>query len=80
MMLGPVVAGAAAKSIGQAAAAIHFGAIVLLACPVLLWAFNRLPKARPKVACTGSLHLANRSLTLPAVGLIEQMLGRRRWR
>jgi cyanate permease len=48
MMLGPVVAGAAAKSIGQAAAAIHFGAIVLLACPILLWAFNRLPKRDQK--------------------------------
>jgi MFS family permease len=50
MMLGPVVAGALAKSTGQAAAAIDFGAIVLLACPILLWAFNRLPQARPKVA------------------------------
>jgi MFS family permease len=50
MMLGPVVAGALAKSTRQAAAAIDFGAIVLLACPVLLWAFNRLPQARPKVA------------------------------
>jgi predicted MFS family arabinose efflux permease len=50
MMLGPVVAGAVAKSTGQAAAAIDFGAIVLLACPILLWAFNRLPQARPKVA------------------------------
>ena len=50
MMLGPVVAGAAAKSTGQAAAAFDFGTIVLLACPILLWAFNRLPQARPKVA------------------------------
>ena len=50
MMLGPVVAGAVAKSTGEAAAAIDFGAIVLLACPILLWAFNRLPQARPKVA------------------------------
>jgi MFS family permease len=50
MMLGPVVAGAVAKSTGQAAAAFDFGAIVLLACPVLLWAFNRLPQAQPKMA------------------------------
>jgi MFS family permease len=50
MMLGPVVAGALAKSTGQAAAAFDFGAIVLLACPILLWAFNRLPEARPKAA------------------------------
>jgi predicted MFS family arabinose efflux permease len=50
MMLGPVVAGALAKSTGSAAAALDFGAIVILACPVLLWAFNHLPEARPKVA------------------------------
>jgi MFS family permease len=50
MMLGPAVAGALAKSTGQAASAIDFGAVVLLACPLLLWAFNRLPEARPQMA------------------------------
>jgi hypothetical protein len=50
MMLGPVVAGALAKSTGQAASALDFGAAVILGCPLLLWAFNRLPDARPKVA------------------------------
>ena len=50
MMLGPVVAGALAKSTGHAASAFDFGAAVLLACPILLWAFNRLPEVRPKVA------------------------------
>ena len=50
MMLGPVVAGALAKSTGSAASALDFGAAVILACPILLWAFHRLPQARPKVA------------------------------
>ena len=50
MMLGPVVAGALAKSTGSAASALDFGAAVILACPVLLWALHRLPQARPKVA------------------------------
>jgi MFS family permease len=48
MMLGPVVAGACAKSTGSAAAAFDFGAAVLLACPVLLWGFNRIPAAIPR--------------------------------
>ncbi len=50
MMLGPAVAGALAQSSGRTAAAIDFGAAVLLACPLLLWAFNRLPEAQPKIA------------------------------
>src|SRR5580704_9469448 len=40
MMLGPVAAGALAKSTGQAASAFDFGTAVILACPLLLWAFN----------------------------------------
>ena len=50
MMLGPAVAGALAQSSGHTASAIDFGAAVLLACPLLLWALNRLPEARPKIA------------------------------
>jgi predicted MFS family arabinose efflux permease len=50
MMLGPVVGGACAKWAGSAAAAFDFGAAVILACPVLLWGFNRIPAAIPKVA------------------------------
>ena len=50
MMLGPIVAGAVAKSTGNAASAFDFGTIVILACPTLLWAFNRLPEAQPKIA------------------------------
>jgi len=46
MMLGPFVAGALAKSTGTTATAIDFGAAMLLACPLLLWAFNRIAAAR----------------------------------
>jgi predicted MFS family arabinose efflux permease len=42
MMLGPVIGGAFAKWTGSAAAAFDFGAAMLLACPVLLWGFNRV--------------------------------------
>ena len=49
MMLGPVVAGALAKATGQAGTAFDFGAAALLACPLLLWGFNRLPAAQPKI-------------------------------
>jgi MFS family permease len=47
MMLGPVIAGAAAKWTGSAGAALDFGATVLVACPLLLLAFNRAARPRP---------------------------------
>jgi MFS family permease len=50
MMLGPAVGGACAKWAGTAAAAFDFGAAMILACPVLLWGFNRIPAAVPKAA------------------------------
>jgi MFS family permease len=50
MMLGPVVGGAFAKWAGSASAAFDFGAAMILACPVLLWGFNRIPAARLKMA------------------------------
>lgn len=50
MMLGPIVAGAGAKRTGHVAFAFDFGAVVLLACPLLLWVFNRLPVTQPKPA------------------------------
>jgi hypothetical protein len=50
MMLGPVVAGACAKSAGSAAAAFDFGAAVILACPLLLWGFRRVPATGPRTA------------------------------
>ena len=45
MMLGPVIGGACAKWAGSAAAALDFGAAMVLVCPVILWAFNRIPRA-----------------------------------
>ncbi len=47
MMLGPVIAGALAKWTGSAAIALDFGAALLLACPVLLWGFNRISPIMP---------------------------------
>ena len=48
MMLGPVIAGAGAKWTGSAAAAFDFGAGVLLACPFILWVFDRIPRIIPR--------------------------------
>jgi MFS family permease len=47
MMLGPVIGGAAAKWIGSAGAALDFGAAALVACPLLLLAFNRIATPHP---------------------------------
>jgi MFS family permease len=48
MMLGPAVGGACAKWAGSATAAFDFGAAVVLACPLLLWGFNRIPAGFPR--------------------------------
>ena len=40
MALGPIIAGACAKWTGNAASAFDFGALVMLACPPLLWTFT----------------------------------------
>jgi MFS family permease len=50
MMLGPAIAGACAKWAGSASAALDFGAAMLLACPVILWGFNRIQAAVPRMA------------------------------
>jgi MFS family permease len=50
MMLGPAIAGACAKWAGSAGAALDFGAAMILACPIILWGFNRIPEAVPKAA------------------------------
>lgn len=50
MMLGPVIGGACAKSTGSAGAALDFGASMILACPLMLWGFNRIPAEAPKIA------------------------------
>jgi hypothetical protein len=50
MMLGPAIAGACAKWAGSAGAALDFGAATILACPVILWGFNRVLAAVPRAA------------------------------
>jgi MFS family permease len=49
MMLGPIIGGACAKWTGTVAAAFDFGAAVLLACPLILWVFNRITATPLKV-------------------------------
>ena len=48
LMLGPVIGGACAKWAGSTAAAFDFGAAMILACPLILWGFNRIPALVPK--------------------------------
>jgi MFS family permease len=50
LMLGPMLGGACAKWAGSAGAALDFGAATILACPVLLWGFNRITAAAPRIA------------------------------
>jgi MFS family permease len=50
MMVGPILGGACAKWAGSAAAAFDFGAVVILACPVLLWGYNRIAAIIPRTA------------------------------
>lgn len=42
MMLGPAMAGRLAKSAGSAAVALDLGALTVLACPPLMWLFERI--------------------------------------
>jgi predicted MFS family arabinose efflux permease len=46
MMLGAFIGGAVSKWSGTSAAAFDFGALALIACPLLLWLFNRMRVAR----------------------------------
>lgn len=46
MMLGPAVAGRLAKSAGTAAVALDLGALAVLACPPLMWLFERIVSVR----------------------------------
>ena len=50
MMLGPVIGGACAKWAGNTGAALDFGAAMILLCPLLLWGFERIAAAPPKLA------------------------------
>ncbi|MGX0963656.1 MFS family permease [Bradyrhizobium japonicum] len=46
MMLGPAVGGRLAKSAGTAAVALDLGALTVLACPPLMWLFERIVSVR----------------------------------
>ena len=48
MMLGPAIAGRLAKSAGTAAAALDLGALAVLACPPLMWLFERIVSVRDR--------------------------------
>ena len=50
LMLGPMLGGACAKWAGSAGAALDFGAATILACPIILWGFNRIEAAVPRIA------------------------------
>jgi MFS family permease len=50
MMLGPAVAGRLAKSAGTAAIALDLGALAVLACPPLMWLFERIVSVRNRRA------------------------------
>lgn len=50
MMLGPAVAGRLAKSDGTAAVALDLGALTVLACPPLMWLFERIVSVRHRRA------------------------------
>lgn len=50
MMLGPAVAGRLAKTAGTAAAALDLGALTVLACPPLMWLFERIVSVRHRRA------------------------------
>jgi predicted MFS family arabinose efflux permease len=50
MMLGPAVAGRLAKAAGTAAVALDLGALTVLACPPLMWLFERIVSVRHRSA------------------------------
>ena len=64
MMLGPAMAGRLAKWAGSAAVAFDFGALAVLACPPLMWVFERIV-SRPRQS---PLPNHNAALTLCALG------------
>jgi MFS family permease len=50
MMLGPAIAGRLAKSAGTAAVALDLGVLTVLACPPLMWLFERIVSVRHRRA------------------------------
>ena len=67
MMLGPAVAGRLAKSAGTAAVALDLGALTVLACPPLMWLFERIVSVLPRDR-TRSCNRPNAALTLCTLG------------
>ena len=54
MMMGPALGGACAKWTGSTAAAFDVGAAMVLACPVMLWGFNRITTGAAKARMVGT--------------------------
>ena len=50
MLAGPAIGGKVSTSAGSARAALDFGAVVLLVCPVVLWLFRRIVTGRYRPA------------------------------
>lgn len=50
MLAGPAIGGKLSTSVGSASAALDFGAVALLACPVILWLFRRIVAGRYRPA------------------------------
>jgi len=46
MLAGPAIGGKLSTLFGSASAALDFGAVVLMVCPVVLWLFRRIASAR----------------------------------
>jgi len=54
MLVGPAVGGRLSTWAGSAGAALDFGAAVLLACPLFLWLFSRIPRDMLRPAALSS--------------------------
>lgn len=54
MLAGPAIGGKLSTSVGSASAALDFGAVVLLACPVVLWLFRRIVAGRYRLAVSST--------------------------
>lgn len=50
MLAGPAIGGKLSTAVGSASAALDFGAVALLACPVVLWLFRRIVAGRYRPA------------------------------
>ncbi|WP_246691873.1 MULTISPECIES: MFS transporter [unclassified Mesorhizobium] len=52
MLAGPAIGGKLSTSVGSASAALDFGAVALLVCPVILWLFRRIVAGRYRPAAS----------------------------